>query len=201
MNEQTALEADAQVTPEIEAPGEPDLESLLSEGRQAQAEQAQSTKPVEKVDIDKEKLDAVYKYVETQTHKEAQSETDVALKGLVTAIKGENDVSLSDDALSQQFLGYASQNPLFGQAFDQRHTNPKAWDVAQKEAVKSVGAALKGGPSQSTNDKEAAMAAVRNTSGAAPVTDDETKYDGQKGAALQRLREQTIAKNAAARKG
>ena len=176
-DQHAAPEGDAQVTPGAEPQGEPDLEALLAEGTaHEEAERAAPTAPVEPVAPDPtlaEKLDFVVGYVQQNIQKDQKAEVSTALDGLVDTLKADEDVPIRDDGMLRKLIrGHAAENPNFDKAYETRATNPRAWQVAQDQMIKDLGGGLKGQPDpQLTNDREAARAAVRTTSTAAPVAD------------------------------
>tara|TARA_Y100000310_G_scaffold343439_1_gene451078 strand:+ start:8118 stop:8732 length:615 start_codon:yes stop_codon:yes gene_type:complete len=199
---QPAPEANAPDNPGAEAQGEPDLEALLNEGSEALKEEQVATpepvtpSPSGMTDDERAALNFV-------AQAEAKRQVSTELGELVTTLQADESVpAMSDANMSRMIRGYAAENPLFDKAFNSRQTNPNAWKVAKEQCRKQLAADLGGEPDQQvTSDLEAARAAVRTNSSAAPEPDfNPAALSGMNSADIAALAKKQAKENAAKRR-
>lgn len=107
-----------------ETPQEKTLDELLTDFNDPKPE-AQAPEATPKPD--ESKLDKVVKWMEAKDQKDT---SDAFEKGIADAIKSikSDDIKASDRAMKGMLYTLAEENPVFEKAFQNRRSNPAAWE-------------------------------------------------------------------------
>lgn len=115
-----------------EATQEKSLDELLTDFKEPEAKPAvQEQAP--------SKMDEVYNWMTTEKQDKAATAFETGVSEAVKALKSD-EINASDRALKGLLYTLADENPVFGKAFENRKSNPSAWqrsvEWARKEAAK-----------------------------------------------------------------
>lgn len=137
---------------------EPSLDELLTDFKEPEVQPAAAPAKEEL-----SKVDQLFDYMQADKQEKTAANFETGVSEAINAMKSD-DIKASDRALKGFLYTLADENPSFGKAFENRKSNPAAWERsiewASKEAAKDYPAST----DKIADDIKAAKASASNES-------------------------------------